>query len=174
MNAAADIDVEFQELPPGDEPAEPVPGSHGLRESPDAADGQLSAAIEQVVSLTRDAHFGELVSSAAMLCTGPGMEVAGAGLLPLPVGHLVFAELQRARGVAKCIEILLEPACLRFENPSWQGGRVPALVLGAVSRGFGIPSGACVATLRGLLITGPGGNVAHRICKDMAPGTCGA
>ena len=137
---------------------------------PDAAADELSAAIEDIVTRVRLAHgteaSGDLISSAVQICGGPGVVVDG--LLPLPVNAHVFASLQPLGGN----ESAIYPPRLAFDNAAWQGGGVPAHFLDAVTRDFGIPTGSVDASLRGLLVTGPGGDLAHRICEPNAPGVC--
>ena len=158
----------------GGEPAKSQ-DSGQLNELPDASANGVTSAIEEIVFRVHDASSceasGDLISSAVQICRGPGVEVTGVGLLPLPVNDLVFSAFQQVGGCATPADAVFVPASLRFENREWQGGRVPAPFITAALADVGIPAGmTCVASLRGLLVTGPGGSPAHRLCDHNEPG----
>lgn len=130
------------------------------------------------------------VSSSLSLMSGPGVEIVGAGLLPLPVDAGIYSTLPRRASEPPRLgpdapqwragsklppERSIKPDCLKFQNPAWQGGRVPGTLIDAVARGAGAPTGTTVVTsLHGLLVTGPGGSLITRInqpgaCNKMTP-----
>ena len=113
------------------------------------------------------------VSSSSSLMSGPGVEIVGAGLLPLPVDAGVYSAFIRRASEPSRPEWSIKPDCLLFKNPVWEGGRVPGVFIDAVARDAGAPSGAAiVASLRGLLVTGPGGSPLHPLCRIDQPGAC--
>lgn len=155
----------------------PLPPEDALEdEGPIELDGaadELSSELDDLVSRSRKGTAGgasgELVSSGVHELAGPGLEVVGLGLLPLPVDANVFAALQRL-GSTSLAELIAEPSGLGFANPSWRGS-VPAPILHAVTKDLAVPAGAtCAATLRGLFISGPGGDVSLAACLEKEPG----
>lgn len=162
---------EFRRVP------EPGEAADLLHDPPDEEPmAEFTSELEALVSCegSADVASGELASSAFHLLEGPGLEVAGLGLLPLPVDVNIFTALQRLSGAAPSTEILIEPSGICFKNPSWQHGRVPAAFLDALSRDFAVPSGAhCTATLRGLSVAGPGGDFAVSV-SVKEPGAWGS
>ena len=138
---------------------------------------ELEKLIERVTSNT---EIG-FVSSGCSLSEGPGLEVCDLGLLPLPINSHVANLLVSipSSGILtagdlhtrEADSLWFDTARLRISNPSWQG--TVTTYTDAIRRDLCAPAGAtCIASLNGLLVSGPGYSVAQRIFK-ITKGTPG-
>jgi hypothetical protein len=122
-------------------------------------------------SAAAEGGAGDFVSSRRHVGEGPGVEVVGFGLLPLPVNADVVASLRSAVGSNHPLKSELEvpAASLRFANAAWDSGRVPPSILSAIAEDLEVPEGAtCAATLSKLVVSAPGDGA---IALDAAAGS---
>lgn len=140
--------------------------------SPSLGSSDSDLDLSELATILNDAHgaenvaTGDFASAAVHRIDGPGVEVIGLGLLPLPVGVPVAAALPQPASGTSANEWLIGPAGVRFENPAWRGG-VPRKLLDEVSSAVSVPEGTtCMASLTGLLIAGPGGDLARAMPTD--------
>lgn len=131
---------------------------------------ELLAEFDDILEYARGVsgvgNSGDLSSSAIHQIGGPGVDIHGVGLLPLPVNAHQASILPKSATIGDSIsnEWFFEPTALRFENPAWQGSAVPRPLLDAIAEDLTLPAGAiCFTSLRGLFVTGPRGNLAQHL-----------
>ncbi len=132
--------------------------------------------VENIVSeltdfaenLVAEGCSGEFISTCSHIIDGPGIEIAGFGLLPLPAEVNVVTALQKVACASPLSEFAIPASRISCANPAW--GKGPPAILDVISRDLEVPQrSTCFAVLSKLLVSGPGeGDLTQQVLSDAS------